>query len=398
MSIGARIFVAIVFGTLGISFIATTSALYVEFRDVQWLDFAMLYSNLFIFFPTFGIIALIAFYIPACVFVDMYWRYIPYGKLRFTIGTILVIALSYFVSTQISQGKVPDIWWLSVETLKADKGGIATDCDSSKQSCKYVSVLEALRDLREKSQTRLGLSKFVRDCTPDPLIEKTDELTARRYCFVSQTLLNAEECCRVQNSFTASLAKSYENPDSRSNIQKIHLMLLPLKVFFLLVIVIIGVFLAIWRRNVDTYYEDFVFYIERGLLIGVVAMLFWPIANHAFLQSREVLLGPSPDGIYSILAPIFSIVFGAWALAIMFFFFRSMEKNVEAVGKVAGVVGSAIAILKYDEIIDYSVRIAGSGADQITFGVLTVIGFFFFFPMFMAKKKPKEREEDAEKV
>ncbi|MGH1351241.1 MAG: hypothetical protein ACRBBN_10580 [Methyloligellaceae bacterium] len=398
MSIGARIFVAVIFGALGISFIATTIGLYTEFRDAQWLDFAMFYSNLFIFFPTFGIIALIAFYIPACVFVDMYWKHIPYGKIRFIFGTILVAGLSWYISVQLVKGSVPDIWWIAPQELKADKGGTAENCDSSRQSCKYVPVLDALSDLRKKSQTRLGLSKFARECRPDPLVEKTEELLANRYCFVTQTLLNAEQCCRVQKQFTEALSKAYSKPEVRSLTQKLHILLLPLKVFFLLVLVVIGAFLAIWRNNVDTYYKDFVFYIERGLMIGVVAMLFWPIANHAFLQSREVLFGAFSDGIYSIFAPIFSIIFGAWALAIMFFFFRSMEKNVEAVGKVAGLVGSAIAILKYDEIIDYSVRIAGSGADQVTFGVLTILGFFFFFPMFMSKKKNRQKKEDAEQI
>ncbi len=398
MSVGARIFVAVIFSILGISFIATTVGLYIEFQETQWLDFAMFYSNLFIFFPTFGIIALIAFYIPACVFVDMYWRHITFGKIRFLLSAVLVSGLSYFIANQLVQGSVPDLWWIAPQTLKADKGGVVENCDSSKQSCRYVPVLNALSDLRHKSQTRLGLSKFARECRPDPLLEKTDELLARRYCFVSQTLLNAEQCCQIQKSFTAGLVKSYASTDARSNTQKLHLMLLPLKVFFLLIIVMIGVLLAIWRQKVDKYYQNFVFYIERGLMIGVVAMLFWPIANHAFLQSRQVLFGAFSDGIYVMLAPIFSIVFGIWALIILFYFFRSMEKNVEAVGKIAGLVGSAIAVLKYDEIIDYSVRIAGSGADQVTFGVLTVIGFIFFFPMFMAKKKKRQETEDAEKT
>ena len=68
MSIGVRAFVFIVFGLMSLSFLATTATLAWEFWGSGWLTIANFYSRLFIFFPPFGIVTLIAFYPPACVF------------------------------------------------------------------------------------------------------------------------------------------------------------------------------------------------------------------------------------------------------------------------------------------------------------------------------------------
>ncbi len=394
MSIGSRIFVALVFIILGASFFATTAMLYTEFKDTEWFTFAVFYSHLFIFFPTFGILALIAFYIPASVFVDMYWRYVPYGKIRIIFGGLVLVGLSFLVSHHLLKGKIPDMWGVAPAVLQADKGEVIDGCDSTQQSCTRLSVLEAVKNVRQQSQSRLGLSKFARDCSPDPLIEKPRELLEKRHCFVTNELTNAAQCCTAQKSFSAALEKMYLPETNRSKTLELHSLLLPLKVFFLLVILVIGIMLAGWRRSVDRHYAEYVSYIERGVMVGAVAMLIWPIANHAFLQSRDVLYGTFSDGIYSIMAPALTFLFGAWALALLFFFFRSMEKDMEAVGKITGVIGSGIAILKYDEIVDYSVRIAGTGADQITFGILAALGIFIFFPIFTAKKRIVEENQE----
>ena len=388
MSISARIFVAIIFFALGLSFIATTATLYHEFKETEWFTFAVFYSHLFVFFPTFGIIALIAFYIPACVFVDMYLKHVRFGFLRFLLGALLVIAASYFISSEIRKGDVPVLWGAKPEILKADKGGVIPDCDSSQQSCFRAPIIDAVKTVRAESQKRVGLSQFARDCDPDPLLEKPKELLEQRYCFVTKSMANAKQCCTAQKSFTNNLKKIY-NPENQSLTEKIHVLLLPFKVFFLLVILIIGIMLATWRNTVDSKYTDYVPYIERGLIVGAFVMLIWPVTNHAFLQSQDVLYGSFAGGIYTTISPILSFLFGAWALTLLFFFFRSLEKDVEAVGKVAGVIGSAIAVLQYEAIIDYAVRIAGSGAHQITVVLFALIGFIIFIPIIFARRKKK---------
>ena len=386
MSLTVRIFVGLVFLILGLSFIATTATLYHEFKETEWFAFAAFYSHLFVFFPTFGIVALIAFYIPACVLLDMYWKYVRFGIPRLLIGAILVAGASYFIAEEIRKGDVPVLWGLSPAVLKADKGSIIPDCNPQLQSCKRVPVLEAVKTVRQESQNRVGLSAFARDCSPDPLLPRPASLLEKRYCFVTKTHTTAEQCCNAQKAFTLSLKDLYK-PEVKSLTEEIHILLLPLKVFFLLILLIIGIMLATWRRTVDTKYTNYLSYIERGLIIGAFVMLVWPVTNHAFLQSQNVLYGTFSGGIYATISPVLSFLFGAWALALLFFFFRSLEKDIEAVGKVAGVIGSAIAILKYEEIIDYAVRFAGSGAHYITVILFFVIGFMIFVPIIFAKRR-----------
>lgn len=105
MSGGVRLFVFIVFSTIGVAFGAVTGALVYEFNGWSLGDnhaaliaLATLNSHLFLFFPTLGVLALFAFYIPACVFVDLYWRHIPYGRLRFVLGAAALIALSFYAA------------------------------------------------------------------------------------------------------------------------------------------------------------------------------------------------------------------------------------------------------------------------------------------------------------
>ena len=94
MSLSARAFIIIVFGTMALSFVLTTAVLAWEFRGQDWLTIANFYSHLFIFFPTFGIVTLIAFYTPACVFVDLYLHHVPWGQYRFIVGFIVLAAAS----------------------------------------------------------------------------------------------------------------------------------------------------------------------------------------------------------------------------------------------------------------------------------------------------------------
>ena len=58
---GARIFVAIAFVVLGASFVASTALLMYEFRSLDWLTMVVARGHLFLFFPAFGVLALIAF-------------------------------------------------------------------------------------------------------------------------------------------------------------------------------------------------------------------------------------------------------------------------------------------------------------------------------------------------
>ncbi len=102
MMAGTRIFVIFVFAVIGVAFLSMPAVLIFEFGGANplelgadWLAIATLYSHHFLFFPVLGIFTLAAFYIPACVFVDMYWRVVRFGRARFFIGALVLAGLSY---------------------------------------------------------------------------------------------------------------------------------------------------------------------------------------------------------------------------------------------------------------------------------------------------------------
>src|SRR5215470_8917152 len=94
--LGARIFVAIAFVLLGVSFIASTALLIDEFRSLDWFTMVVAHSYLFFFFPVLGLLALCAFYLPSVVFTHLYWNHLPYGRVRFLIGLVVVAGLSIY--------------------------------------------------------------------------------------------------------------------------------------------------------------------------------------------------------------------------------------------------------------------------------------------------------------
>lgn len=400
MLLGARIFVAVAFTILGATFIATTGALYYEFgyqaKSDAWISLATFYSHLFIFFPLFGVLALVAFYVPSCVFVDMYWRHVSWGKLRFTLGLLLVAAISVGAGWGLGGGQLRSIWEVKPEVLAEDPGD-PPGCNSAQQSCLRIPVMTALSDVVARSKARAGMSQFVRNCEPDPLIETPPEQLSRRYCFATQTLVDAATCCQAQKQFGLAIRNMFEPEANRSLMVKVHKALLPFKIFFLLVVFLIAPLLAIRRRGIAENYGPWIIKIERGVLVGAVAMLFFPIMNLAFLQSSGLLYGTALDSVYRSISWPLMLTFGGWALLLLFFFFRDVDKDIETVARIAGVVGSALAVTKYQLIVDYAVRFMGSGASITTLGIIAaLVGIAFLAIVLQPKLKRSKAKEVQE--
>lgn len=81
MSQSIRAIVAFILGLIGISFVGPTALLMFDFWQTDWLSIANFYSHLFVFFPIFGLVTLLAIYTPACILVDAYVHHISSGKL-----------------------------------------------------------------------------------------------------------------------------------------------------------------------------------------------------------------------------------------------------------------------------------------------------------------------------
>jgi len=376
---GARIFVAIVFVLLGASFIASTALLIYEFQRMEWFSLLAVHSYLFFFFPVLGILALIAFYLPSVIFTDLYWHHLRYGKLRYLVGLVLVAAAAIGFAKYLD--KPPRaIWEATPVALQSDQGD---------QASRRVSILEAMADVREKSQGRIGLSSFARPCAPDPLLEVPDEMTKERYCFPAKSRLNGTACCAVQAKFTEAVGRLQANPATRSLSAQIDAWLfLPLKVFFVLIVVAIGLLLAMWRDRIDTHYREFVPQLERGVIIGAFAMLFWPAMDYGYQQTANVLFGRADAGPQLRL----SLVIAPWTLLLLFYFLRRLGKQGELIGQISGVIVAAVAVLRYEQLNDWVGRLFGSGMDEkmmIVQAVFAVLGLVALFSLRHLGQKPQ---------
>src|SRR5688572_8899486 len=110
MSLGARAFVFVVYLLLGLSFIAVPAVLVCAFGPELALTFATFDSHLFLFYPTLGLVALAAFYLPSCAFVDMYWRHVRFGLLRFLVGLFIIGAVAAQIAFGLASNPHRSVW------------------------------------------------------------------------------------------------------------------------------------------------------------------------------------------------------------------------------------------------------------------------------------------------
>ena len=365
---GARIFVATLFLLLAAAFVGSTGLLVNEYKDAGWEAMAIAHSHLFLFYPLFGILALAAYYLPAVVFTDLYWRHIPYGKLRFLFGTIVVAGLSVGVA-KLLDGEPRGLYEISPRALAADKGE-PSGCSGA--TCRRAPLLKALEDLREGGQGRLGLSKFARSCVVDPMLEEPEDMAKPRYCFAAGRKLTGAECCAAQKLFRSEVSRLQVAQPSLSGVYD-QMIFLPLKVFFVVIVVLIAALLAFRRVELDKYYPELVPPIERGVIIGAFAMLLWPIMDYGYQQTANVLFGRLEG-----LQLRYSLVIVPWALLLLFYFLKRLGKRGEMIGQIAGVVTAAVAVLRYEDLNDWAVRLLGVGTSRWIVGVLVVLAVVGF--------------------
>jgi hypothetical protein len=371
---GARVFVAVAYVILGASFLASTGLLIREFHELDWHAMVLAHSHLFLFFPLFGVLCLIAFYVPSVVFTHLYWNHLPYGRLRFSIGLVVVALLSVWV-TKYLDAKPRAIWEVTPAALGADRGE-PPGCSSG--TCQRAPVLTALGKLREIGQSRLGLSKFARACATDKLVEPHEDMDKVRYCFAADAYLKGQACCDAQQRLADNVTRLQENPATQSLSARYDLLVfLPMKTFFILVIIAIGLLLAVWHRRIHLHYREMVPRIERGIIIGALAMLLWLIMDYGYQQTTNVLFGRWGPGPQLRL----SLVVAPWVLLLLFYFLTRLGKQGEMIGQISGVIVAAVAILRYEDLNDWAARLVGVGTGPIGVIALFAIALFLFFAL-----------------
>ena len=371
MTRGAYIFVACVYLILAASFLASTGLLIQEFGSVDWRAIIQLHSHLFLFFPIFGLLVLAAFYLPSVAFAHMYWYHVPYGRIRFILGIFVAVAISIGVAQLFAASDLRGVWEVSPAALKADTG-VPANCAVGR-TCQRAPILSVVSKLRDAGPRRVGLAEFARDCRVDDMLPPTTSFKEERYCFPALRSLPGKECCEAQARLRSDVAALRNNPRTRSEASDLDAIFLPLKIFFITVMLVVALMLAVWRNKIDTLYGPQVPAIERGVIIGAVAMLFWPIMDYGYQQTSDVLFG----NYYGGFNPRWSLVIAPWAILLLFFFLRRFGKNLAMVGQMGGIAGGLFAVLRYQDVNNWAQRFLGGGAEQwmaYVYAGLAVIG------------------------
>jgi len=364
---GARVFVVIGFLILGTSFIASTGVLIHEFASTEGLTMVLAHSHLFLFFPLLGILGLVAFYLPSVVFTHLYWTHLPWGKVRLPLGIVAIAALSWGVFWWLD-AKPRQVWEVSPAALATDKGE-AVRCTSDGQICQRVPILDALANLRLEAQNRLGLWPFGRNCNVDPLLDLPNDMQKQRWCFPAKAMLVGVACCQVQARFTEVIAGMQADASTRSLSGKLDAYFLPLKIFFVLIVILIGALLAVWRSKLDEHYQALVPSIERGVIVGAIAMVAWALMDYGYQEVADALFGRWSEGL-----PLrLSLVVGPWTLLLLFYFLRHLGKYSAIIGQISGAVVAAVYVLRYESVNDWSVLLLGIGASTPSIAVLVAL-------------------------
>ena len=362
---GARVFVAIAFAVLGASFIVSTGLLLREFSDIAaGTPLLLAHSHLFVFFPIFGVLVLIAFYLPSVVCTDLYWRHLRYGKARFLsgLGAVLLVSVGVY---QWLDAPPRELWEVSPRALFADTGE-PQGCPTADGVCRRAPLLATLTRMREAAQMRIGLAKFARSCVVDKMLEPPEDMDKERFCFPALRQLKGAACCEAQRRYADAVAQLQADRGQRSLTGTYDPVFLFLKILFVLIIITLGPLLARWRSMIDHHYRALVPAIERGMIVGGLAMLFWPVMDYGYQETSDALFGRAAAGPQLRL----SLVIAPWALLLLFYFLRRLGKQGELIGRVAGVVTAGVAVLHYEELNDWAVRVLGIGTEPWIIGAL----------------------------
>jgi hypothetical protein len=376
-----RIFVLIVFFIFALAFFGQTILFAWEFWDTNWFDIASTTSTVFVFFPTFGIVALVAFYLPASVLVDMYWRHLKLGSLRFVLGVAVLAIASYWIGTGLANWN-RGVYMLAPQSLTADTGEPAGCATGAATDCERLPLLDVVANVHRISASRFGLAAFVHPCDADPYLDThLDEL--RRFCFASTPLPSSPtskpqlstsaECCHSQELLRRVIASQYDQRSNRSISGQLYQPFMTIKVFFLFLALSINLLLVVYHNRLESKYSPIMHQVEVCIIVATVAMLFYPLMYQADIQTLDALYGTANRSLVRSLGPYLSFLFGGGALLVVLFFYRRHDKRVEQLGKMGGIVAGAVAVIKYDQVVAIMERVMGSGSGLILFVLISVV-------------------------
>lgn len=290
IALAPRIATAVLFAAMLLAFWLVPVALLHEFPPGLAFDLIALDSLHMLFFPIVGPLVLAGFFMPTAAILDIYWNYVGLGKARLIAGCIVMALLAFYVSNALNATYRRSMWELSPQTLLRPPRCTGDACTSN-------SMAGILNQFRMIVTARSNLSPFVVDCRPDPLLEVPPAQYAERYCFASGDKRNAEGCCRAQAALTVTVNSNWSESMGRSLTAELYARVSgPMLVLFVLVTIVVGLFLVLWRRRLTFIFPTYSHVIERHVVIGSGAMLLLLPMDFGARRSQVALLGGEVSG------------------------------------------------------------------------------------------------------
>jgi hypothetical protein len=364
--LATRVAVTIVFAILYLAFLAETGVLVQEFgASGLALRLASLDSQNFIFFPLAGLLALVAFWQPAVLLVDAMWRgQLKYG--RIVLGGSLLAALigAWLISGAFDSSAARSVFEISPKALTADNGAPATE-----DAPPLAPVTEVLARMRILSGVDDGLGEYQAQCDREWL-QYSVAAEVEMLCFPAGERLSVRDCCTAKAAFRQHLNGLAAAAPSRT--ATVHDWVMPVKVFFLLLLLGIGILLVQYRKGLERLHGMTPSGISFGLALGGAVMLIWPLLNAAYLQTMALLTASGSASAYTVVAPLVALGFGVWTLLLVFFHLRSYPSQIEYAAKIGGFIAAAVGVFRYEEITNYLARTLGVGGGLVAIIVFAV--------------------------
>ena len=359
-SLGTRISVGMIFAALYLVFLFETAALFWEFGPSGLaMRIATLEAQNFIFFPIGGLLALIAFYKPTVMLVDVLAR----GKFRFgrviLAGSLIALCLcAAGLSHLFSASNARSVFEIAPSALDADQG-----------SASRAGIPETLIKLKILASGEDGLKPYRARCDEEWLQFSTSS-NEEKLCLASGQMSTVAQCCAAKAGFRQALNQM--SGAAPSKLSSIHTIALHVKIFFLLMLLSLGIFLVRYRPGLRAVYGERFEGVSFGLAAGGAVMLVWPLMNASYLETMSLLTGAGASSTYAVVAPLVALGFVIWTLLLVFFHLRSYPSQVEYAAKMGGFVGAAIGVFQYDQIIGYFTKTLGIGGGLVAIIVFAV--------------------------
>lgn len=384
-----QVIVSLLFVVLYLAFLAETILLGQEYSGTGLaLRLASLDAHNFIFFPIAGLLALIGFWRPTVLVSDALARErIKGGRLVLAFTLIIMAAATWMLSDAFSGGATRSIYEISPSALVADTPGSKQENGGRRQS-----IPDTLTSLKILAIGPEGLSPYKARCDREWL-RYSPAAQEEKYCIPAGQSLPVAECCAMKTAFREHVNDlAYDSP---SRLSRAHRLILPVKIFFLVLLFAVGVLLVRYRARLKALYGDKLDDISFGMAVGGVVMLVWPLLNAAYLETIALLTGDGTSGAYAVMAPLIALGFGIWAMLLVFFHLRSYPSQVAIAARFGGVIGAAIGVLRYEEITGFLIGHLGVGGGIVAIVVFAVAVLALIIALF-AGISPKDFDFDKE--